>query len=163
MTSWDPLCHWWSQICMEKSRHTTFPLSPPLVFGTTWYWGDGKPWRGWAQGDSGFIASRHSHQAHHYIWLVEYNGGPALLRLYRFLCQERTINAWFLTSKLALSILFYNFSKERVRKTISWWKVSLIRPVPVKNFIVLFPKMPHQIKCNETWMKQSLSMYSFIR
>lgn len=79
-----------------KEQAHPFHWAPPFVFGTTWYWGDGKSWRGWAQWDSGFIASRHSPSASSYIWLVEYSGGPDLFRLYRFLCQERTILALFL-------------------------------------------------------------------
>lgn len=49
-----------------KRAGTTFPLSIPLVFGTTWYWGDGKPWRGVAgpkEIQAGFIASRQSSSA----------------------------------------------------------------------------------------------------
>lgn len=75
-----PLCHWWTQICMEKSRHT-LSTEPPFSFWNYLVLGDEKPWRGWAQGDSGFIASRHSLSVSSYIWLVEYRGGPDLLRI----------------------------------------------------------------------------------
>jgi hypothetical protein len=37
-----------------------------------------------------------------------------------------------------------------------------LRPVSKGSFIVLFPRVPYQIKYNETWMKQSLSMHTFI-
>lgn len=80
---------------MEKSRHTLSTESPPLVFGTTWYWEDEKPWCGWAQGDSGFIASGHSPGASSYIWLVEYNGGPDLLLQLKFSCQQRALHCLF--------------------------------------------------------------------
>jgi hypothetical protein len=85
MTSWDPL-----PIDERKSvwkrASTPFPLSPPLVFGTTWYWGDWKACHGWAQGDSEriilYMAGR-----------VQWWSRPTQTR---FLCQERTIHALFL-------------------------------------------------------------------
>lgn len=108
MTSRDPLGHCWTQICMEKSRHILSTQAPPLVFGTTWYWEDGKTRWCWAQGDSGFIVSGHSPSASSYIWLVEYNGGPDLLRFQVFMPTKNNPCFPFFPSRVCSAIHQWN-------------------------------------------------------
>lgn len=74
---------------MEKSRHN-LSTEPPFSFWNYLVLGG---WKAMAWLGPRRFGLYSLTTLTKYIWLVEYNGGPALLRLYRFLCQERAINA----------------------------------------------------------------------